>query len=523
MMEFGYTVATHTRSPVMETKLLSEKYRERLDGVLHCYDRVIIIGSLHPFCYAHGMTKYLYAHQIRIFDYARFAEPLGDTIRTNAEALAKENNLTIEFIRKRTFRKEKRIQAILNKRGTHPGLVHIFSAMESCETYQPWHDKTTGKTFLKPDTSKCLHYYFYFMDAELGLCYLRVPTWCPFRLQFYFNAHAWLATQLKQKGIVYEQRDNAFVRIADYAVANQLAAQFDVATRHAQLDGFAQRYCPILHTLNLTYHWSLLQVEYATDLVFRQRQDLQAFYPHLLETLIHTVKPENIATFLGRKLHGNYQGELDSRYNVRELGTRLKHTMKSATLKMYDKFGLILRIETATTDVSFFQQYREVQHRDGTCEQKWAPMKKTIYSLPPLREVLEAANRRYLEFISEIETPEVGVQRLQRLTQTQTEQHHRYKGFDLLAEEDASILRLLLRGEFSISGMTCRALRALLPEKTAAQVGRLLKRLRVHGLIRKVSKRYKYYLTALGRQVATMALKLREMYVIPTLAHASVA
>ena len=116
----------------METKLLSEKYRERLDGVLHCYDRVIIIGSLHPFCYAHGMTKYLYAHQIRIFDYARFAEPLGDTIRTNAEALAKENNLTIEFIRKRTFRKEKRIQAILNKRGTHPGLVHIFSAMESC-------------------------------------------------------------------------------------------------------------------------------------------------------------------------------------------------------------------------------------------------------------------------------------------------------------------------------------------------------------------------------------------------------
>ena len=54
-------------------------------------------------------------------------------------------------------------------------------------TYKPWHDKQTHRTFLRPDTGKCLHYYFYFIDAELGLIYLRVPTWCPFRLQFYCN------------------------------------------------------------------------------------------------------------------------------------------------------------------------------------------------------------------------------------------------------------------------------------------------------------------------------------------------
>jgi hypothetical protein len=52
--------------------------------------------------------------------------------------------------------------------------------MEACDTYKPWHDKQTHRTFLRPDTGKCLHYYFYFIDAELGLIYLRVPTWCPF-------------------------------------------------------------------------------------------------------------------------------------------------------------------------------------------------------------------------------------------------------------------------------------------------------------------------------------------------------
>ena len=52
----------------MDIELLSEKYGDRLDGVLQCYDRITLHGSLHPFCYAKGMTNYLYAHQIRIFD-----------------------------------------------------------------------------------------------------------------------------------------------------------------------------------------------------------------------------------------------------------------------------------------------------------------------------------------------------------------------------------------------------------------------------------------------------------------------
>jgi hypothetical protein len=97
--------------------------------------------------------------------------------------------------------------------------------MERCPAYRPWHDKARGKTYVKSTSGKCLHYYFYFIDAELGLCYLRVPTWCPFDLQFYFNGHNWLASQLAQHEIGFEQRDNSFVYIADFDRANQVAAQ----------------------------------------------------------------------------------------------------------------------------------------------------------------------------------------------------------------------------------------------------------------------------------------------------------
>jgi len=173
-----------------------------------------------------------------------------------------------------------------------------------------------------------------------------------------------------------------------------LADQFDVTKLQAKLGGFARLYCPIAQTLDLSYHWSIM---------------------------------------------GN-------RFNVRLPGARIKHQMGSASIKMYDKFGLILRIEVTVNDITFFKQYREVRHRNGESTMQWAKMKKSIYSLPALQETLLAANRRYL----------------------------------------------------------------------------LLKRLHVHGLIKKVSRRYKYYLTELGRQVVAMALKLREMVIIPELARLAV-
>jgi hypothetical protein len=179
----------------------------------------------------------------------------------------------------------------------------------------------------------------------------------------------------------------------------------DPARLHRKLDEFAHRYCPILKQIEETYHWSLDEAEYATDIAFHRQADLQAIYGNLIRTAIHTVKPDDIATFLGKKLNGNYQDEMGNRYNVRLEGTRVRHSRGLASIKMYDKFGHILRIETTAQDVSFFRHYREVEQRNGEAVMKFAPMKKTLYSLGALRELLGAANRRYLEFLSAIDDP----------------------------------------------------------------------------------------------------------------------
>jgi hypothetical protein len=502
----------------MSMKLLTERYAEQISGTLSCYDRILIQGTLPGFCYAGGMTSFLNANNIRIFDYPRFAEPLRNELRDNAEQIAKENGLEIEFIRKKNFRKEDRIQGILEKRGNHPGLVHIFSAMEPCPSYKPWHNKQTHRTYLKPTEGKCLHYYFYFIDEELGLCYVRVPTWCPFRLQIYFNGHNWLAAALRKQGIKHTLMDNAFVNIDSFTAAQNLSHKLIVDTIHQRLDIFAERYCPIIKRFNLYYHWSIMQAEYATDIVFKRQQDLQAIYEHLTRTAIHTVKPDNIATFLGRKLNGNYQDEMGNSFNTRIEGTRIKHTMGSVSIKMYDKFGLILRIETTVNDVSFFKHYRKVEHRDGTQSMKQAQMKKGIYSLSALQELLFAANHRYLQFISAIDDVSMGISKLNKISKTVTENDRSYKGFNFFTEDDHRLFEAIASGQFNISGFQNKHLRHKLSGKSSAHISRTIKRLHAHGLIRKIGHTYKYYVTKFGYQVITMGLKLKQFVIIPELA-----
>jgi hypothetical protein len=271
--------------------LLPEKYSNQIEGVISCFDRIVIQGTLPQICYAAGMTGYLNANQIRIVDYPRFAEPLRNEIRENAERIAKENSLEIEFIRKSHVRKESIIAKILESRGNHFGIVHIFSAMESCPTYKPWHNKKTNQTYLKPDQGKCLHYYFYLIDPILGLCYVRVPTWCPFRLQIYFNGHNRLSSELRANGIDYALQDHAFMQIGSFDEAQRINDSLTVELIHKKLIEFSEQFCPVLRHFHYPYHWSIMQAEYATDIIFKHPEDLHLIYDRLIRTTIHTVKP----------------------------------------------------------------------------------------------------------------------------------------------------------------------------------------------------------------------------------------
>lgn len=339
-------------------------------------------------------------------------------IRNNAESLARENGIEFTHIQNSKIRKETIVRKIIDKRGGEPGLVAILSAMEACPNFRPWHDKKTHRTFLKYTQGRCLHYYFYFILEDLGLCYLRVPTWAPFRLQFYFNGHNWLASELRKANNHYEMFDNAFVKINDFEKAQTLVDNFDINHLRERLDQLARRCCPVFDEFPQGYHWSLMQVEYATDIVFKKQSDLEPLYEMIVRTAVHAVKPDHVATFLGRKLTANFRDEIGNDIHTRIEGTCIKHHMGKVAIKMYDKFHLVLRVETTVNDVKYFKQFRTVRHRDGTDDMRTAPMKKHIYSLTPLSKLLLAANNRYLEFVAAIDDPTVNINNLNRVTES---------------------------------------------------------------------------------------------------------
>ena len=129
-------------------------------------------------------------------------------------------------------------------------------------------------------------------------------------------------------------------------------------------------------------------MEFATDVVFQKQADFQPLYESIIRTAVQAIKADNVATFLGRKLTTTYQGEVGNDFSTRIQGTRIRHQMGPASIKLYDKTGIMARVECTTNDASFFKIHRWVEQRDGWSQWKLAPLRKNIYSLRDLRKLM---------------------------------------------------------------------------------------------------------------------------------------
>jgi hypothetical protein len=210
---------------------------------------------------------------------------------------------------------------------------------------------TTGQPCVQSAKRKCLYLYYYFMDRDLGLLHVRVQTWFPLQVQVYLNGHEWLARKLTARGIEHAKIDNVFVRVADLPRAQRLADRFAHLNWPRLLNRYARQVVPqlddVLH--GCEYYWVAAQAEYSTDVMFKTAEGLRELYPRLLSHSMLCFGATEVMNFLGRKLTGRFEGEvvcdLSSLVCRRVGGSRIKHRVKQNWPKMYDKAGLVLRIE----------------------------------------------------------------------------------------------------------------------------------------------------------------------------------
>ena len=185
---------------------------------------------------------------------------------------------------------------------------------------------------------------------------------------------------------------------------------------------------------------------------------------------------------------------------------------------MYDKCGIALRIETTTNDVSFFKHHRKVEHRQGPATRALAAVKKTIYSLIDLREILFACNRRYLKHLTALDDFSAGVGALNRLTKTRTVDDKTVKGINFFDPTDNALLHALQNPRVNIAGIRRADLLPLLDQLSPHRLSRQLRRLRDIGVIKRVTGTYRYYLTRAGRAATAALCRITQSIIIPALA-----
>src|SRR6202034_2798642 len=158
--------------------------------------------------------------------------------------------------------------------------------------------------------------------------------------------------------------------------------------------------------------------------------------------------------------------------------------MRSNWLKMYDKFGLILRVETVINDAKAFAVYRKRYHHDGTSSQGYFPMNKEVGCLVQYQEHALACDRRYLDALAVVDDPAPAYRELRQLTEPKVVAGRSLAGFNPARRDDVRLFAAVLDGDHIARGFRNKDIRAALFGSTgpasrqqSAAVGRLVKRL----------------------------------------------
>jgi len=494
-------------------------------GVLHGYDRMRFRGSKRQLCYAAGMMSWLGHARVSLKDFKLYARATTESLCQSLQAPA-EHAEHFVYLNNAQTSKEATALELARRHGRTEGLIAVLACVEPCQTMQVRGNRETKKLELRSEPAKCKHYYHYYLDPVYGLRYTRVQTWFPFTMHMGLNGREWLACQMTRAGIAYQQRDNCFPWIADFAAAQKLAERQLTTNWPKLLGGWAKESCPLLLGKllegDLPYYWSLEDGEYATDFAFKTVEDLQRLYPklvHYAQTVLHGT---DILRFMGYRVRqdGRPGEEFSDEVmtTVKELvqGTRVKHTAWGNLLKMYDKFGQVLRLESLLRDLRHFKVYRGLEgQEDGP--KAYRRLRQGVADVHRRAEVSEKINERYAEALANVHETTSLAELTKDLGRRQQWQGRPVRPLNPLAPEDAALFAAISRGEDAIDGFRNRDVRQRLygdapvaeKKRQSAKVTRLLRLLRGHGLIAKVPKTHRYQLTDHGRKSVAALLSAR--------------
>lgn len=505
-------------------KSFLQRYRKLIWGAISGMDRVCFRGTQRLLANTKGMSSYMSFRNILLKDFGAWAASITRKVRASCEEVAKKAGRPVEYLRSCSESKEERAKQIAQRDGIDKGLICAISVVEPCMSFAVEPNRKTKKLEPTVRRRKCVWLYHYWNHPEYGFSHLRIQTWLPLTVKGCINGRDWLARQLDQEGVAYRREANGFTWIEDIEKAQELLDAQLKTDWPQMLNGMLADLCPVYRHLFredvLEHYWSADETEWATDVLFKRPADLARIYPALTQYGMSVFDSPSVLRFLGRRVTAQgrvplhlSKAEVCSDMKRRPEGVRVKHSVNRNSVKMYDKHGSILRVETTINNTREFKVFRHPEdkpHRKAS----WQKMRKGTADMHRRAQVSQACNQRYLDAIAHAPSGERLRELFAEVSQPTTRNGKRYRAINLWKEDDQSLLRFIAKGQYAINGLRNRDLRQeIFPEvdptdkttcrRASARITRRLALLRAHGLIRKVPKTHRYVATKKGHRIAS--------------------
>jgi hypothetical protein len=473
--------------------------------VYHCFDRIVILGHI-P----------LLTRPENIVHFFRDVHHTGaitkDVLRKRTDeynrwvdAFACNHNIPIEWAEK-GVRKEDYVRPyqLRMERQKRFGVYFILKSMEVGPSF-----RSSAPRFPVEDPDyriigrqRCryTHYYFYIRDEVLGPMSMCVGSFLPFQITYYLNGHHYIERELLRHNIEFRKNDNAFLAVADPEALQAAADRLSADIISERLDYWTWVVGPKFSktdraVINLKRHYSIQQVEYCRNLIFRRSFPIHKLFERSCDIGLLRMLPDKITQIFGFRIHKKLHGKLQVVLEKIEHGHHVFRVCgKNAVLHMYEKFSTFLRLEALSNNLKDFG------------------LKKSLNNLDAVREKLAAATDRFAAFEAEALNVHVDFPLFQRLALPITIGKSRVPGIWIHDTRMLRLMEVLLHAGTKLGGwriaqihqaiLTAFGLKA--ENYTLTQLRYDLRKLKAHGLLERDGKRYAYRLSDKGNKAALL-------------------
>jgi hypothetical protein len=256
--------------------------------------------------------------------------------------------------------------------------------------------------------------------------------------------------------------------------------------------------------------------------VFESPKALAAIYPALVYHAMHHFQSPDVMRFLARKSPGNFTAEITTRFKDRPEGVRVKHGVRGNSVKMDDKAGSVLRVETTIAKTADLKVYRP-RHDDPEGRLEWRPLRQGVADLHRRAELSQRSNERYLDALAAVDDPCPCACIFEAVSRPVSNDGRRFRALRIGDAEDLGFLQAISGGELATAGFRNRDIRCLLDptsrdatpqvsRRLAAKITRRLRLLRAHGIIRKIPRTHRYMLTERGPSLTAALFAMRDAH-----------